>query len=57
MMMLFVRGFLNKQIAGKLGTSEATVKAHRGQLMQKMQAESLVDPIRMAKKIAQPTNR
>jgi FixJ family two-component response regulator len=56
-MMLFVRGFLNKQIAGKLGTSEATVKAHRGQLMQKMQAESLVDLIRMAKKIAQPTNR
>ena len=41
-------GLLNKQIAGELGTSEATVKTHRKQVMAKMQAESLADLIRIA---------
>src|SRR5438093_8217720 len=43
-----VAGLLNKQIAGELGTSEATVKTHRKQVMTKMQAESLADLIRIA---------
>ena len=43
-----VVGLLNKQIAGELGTSEATVKTHRKQVMAKMQAESLADLIRIA---------
>jgi RNA polymerase sigma factor (sigma-70 family) len=41
-------GLLTKQIAGELGTSEATVKTHRKQVMAKMQAESLADLIRIA---------
>jgi RNA polymerase sigma factor (sigma-70 family) len=43
-----VAGRLNKQIAGELGTSEATVKTHRQQVMAKMRAESLADLIRIA---------
>jgi RNA polymerase sigma factor (sigma-70 family) len=43
-----VAGRLNKQIAGELGTSEATVKTHRQQVMAKMRAESLADLIRFA---------
>ena len=41
-------GFLNKQIAGEMGVSEATVKMHRGNIMRKMHARSLADLVRMA---------
>ncbi len=52
-MALVTRGLLNKQIAAELGTSETTVKIHRGQVMRKMKAESLADLVRMADRIAQ----
>lgn len=48
---LVVRGLLNKQIAGELGMTEATVKLHRGKAMHKMRADSLADLIHMAGKI------
>jgi FixJ family two-component response regulator len=48
---LVVTGLLNKQIAGELGTSERTIKAHRSQVMQKMRAESVADLVRMADKL------
>jgi FixJ family two-component response regulator len=48
---LVVRGLLNKQIAGELGTAEKTVKIHRAQVMRKMAAASLPDLVRMAERI------
>jgi FixJ family two-component response regulator len=49
---LVVSGLMNKQIGGSLGTSEITVKAHRGKVMRKMQAESLADLVRMGQRLA-----
>jgi len=47
-MALVVSGLLNKQVGGELGISEITVKAHRGQVMQKMKANSIADLVKMA---------
>lgn len=52
---LVVRGLLNKQIAAELGTSEKTIKTHRGRLVQKMKAESLPDLVRMAQALDLPS--
>jgi FixJ family two-component response regulator len=50
-MALIVRGRLNKQAGGELGISEITVKAHRGNVMRKMNADSLPDLVRMADRL------
>lgn len=48
---LVVAGLLNKQVGGELGISEITVKAHRGRVMEKMQADSLADLVRMSARL------
>jgi FixJ family two-component response regulator len=54
---LVVSGLLNKQVAAEIGTTEATVKVHRSQLMKKMGAESLPELVRMAEKIGIPGSK
>ena len=53
-MVLVSSGLINKQVGGELGISEITVKAHRGQVMQKMHANSFADLIKMAAKLGLP---
>jgi FixJ family two-component response regulator len=54
-MHLIVAGLLNKQVGGELGISEITVKAHRGRLMDKMQAASFADLVKMSEKLGLET--
>jgi FixJ family two-component response regulator len=54
-MALVAAGLLNKQVAGELGTSEASVKVHRQHVMEKLGADSLAELVRMADKIGIPT--
>ena len=54
-MALVVSGLLNKQVGGELGISEITVKAHRGQVMRKMKADSLPDLVTMAARLGVKT--
>jgi FixJ family two-component response regulator len=50
-MHLVTRGLLNKQVAAELNLSEVTVKVHRGRIMQKMEAKSLAELVRMSDQI------
>ncbi len=54
---LVVAGFANKLIAARLGITEKTVKAHRGQVMRKMQVQSLADLVRLAEKLNRADRR
>jgi FixJ family two-component response regulator len=50
-MALVVKGLLNKQIGGELGSTEGTIKVHRGRVMAKMEATSVPDLVGMARKL------
>jgi len=54
---MVVSGMLNKQIAGQLGTSENTVKVHRRRAMEKMQAKSLPELVRMMEHLKSPAEK
>ena len=54
---LLVTGLLNKEIATTLGVSEVTIKVHRSQIMQKMQADSLANLVRMAERLGIPASK
>jgi FixJ family two-component response regulator len=56
-MALVVAGNLNKQVAAELGTSETTAKVHRGQVMKKMQVQSLPDLVRIAERLGLPSQK
>jgi len=56
-MALVASGLLNKQVAGELGITESTVKAHRGQVMQKMKANSVADLVKMTARLHQTAAR
>ena len=53
-MAMVAAGLLNKQVGGELNISEITVKAHRGQVMRKMKADSLADLVNMAARLRLP---
>jgi FixJ family two-component response regulator len=52
---LVITGMLNKQIAGRLGTTEKTIKVHRGRVMEKMRARSIAELVRIAERIGLPS--
>jgi FixJ family two-component response regulator len=54
---LVVKGNLNKQIAGRLGTTEQTVKVHRGRVMQKMGVGSLAQLVHLSERLSERTDR
>jgi len=54
---MVVSGMLNKQIAGELGTAENTVKVHRSRAMEKMNAQSVADLVRMIEKLKGPAEK
>jgi RNA polymerase sigma factor (sigma-70 family) len=56
-MSMVVSGMLNKQIAGQLGTAENTVKVHRSRAMEKMNAQSVADLVRMIEKLKGPAEK
>ena len=54
---MVVSGMLNKQIAGQLGTAENTVKVQRSRAMEKLNAQSLADLVRMIEKLKGPAEK